>query len=195
MQPPDTRSFSADQSKTDLSAYSNSWYKPGRSVIVLGLWYLANAAFFKSAFPFYTPKRALLRLFGAKVGKGLIIKPHVSIKYPWNLEVGDHVWIGEKVWIDNLAATRLGSHSCISQGALLLCGNHNYKKATFDLIVSEIILEEGAWAGARSVVCGGVTMGSHSLLTVGSVATSSLEPYWIYQGNPAQKVKERVVGV
>jgi putative colanic acid biosynthesis acetyltransferase WcaF len=132
-------------------------------------------------------------MFGAKVGQGVVIKPHVSIKYPWKLEVGDHVWIGEQVWIDSLATVRLKSHSCVSQGALLLCGNHDYRKTDFDLIDREITLEEGAWAGARSVVCGGVVMGSHSLLTVGSIATQSLEPYWIYQGNPAQKLKPREI--
>lgn len=122
-----------------------------------------------------------------------MIKPHVSIKYPWNLVIGNHVWIGEEVWIDNLAKVTLKDHSCVSQGALLLCGNHNYRKTAFDLLVGEITLEEGAWAGARTVVCPGVRMGSHSLLTVGSVATKSLEPYWIYQGNPAQKIKPREI--
>ncbi len=179
--------------KTDLSKFNNGWYKPGRSFFTRGLWYLINLAFFKSPFPFYAPKRFLLRLFGAKIGKGLIIKPHVSIKYPWKLEVGNHVWIGEYVWIDNLAKVRLNNNSCISQGALILCGNHNYRKTNFDLIVNEITLEEGAWAGARSVICGGVQMGSHSLLTAGSVATHSLDPYWIYQGNPAQKIRERII--
>lgn len=179
------------QLKTDLSSFNNDWYKPGRSPLTRFVWYVTNTIFFKSAFPFYGAKRFILRLFGAKVGNGVVIKPHVSIKYPWKLVVGNHVWIGEEVWIDNLAKVTLKDNSCISQGAMLLCGNHNYKKSTFDLIVGEITLEEGAWAGAKTVICPGVKMGSHSLLTVGSIATSSLEPYWIYQGNPAQKVKVR----
>lgn len=181
------------QLKTDLSSFSNSWYKSGGSAFSKGLWYLVNICFFKSAFPFYGGKRFLLRLFGAKIGRGVIIKPHVSIKYPWRLNIGNFVWIGENVWIDNLATVTLKDNSCVSQGAMLLCGNHNYKKVSFDLIVGEITLEEGAWAGAQSVVCPGVKLGSHSLLTVGSVATHNLEPYWIYQGNPAQKVKERQI--
>ncbi|MCC6369781.1 MAG: colanic acid biosynthesis acetyltransferase WcaF [Bacteroidia bacterium] len=177
--------------KTDLSSFNNDWYKPGRSTLVIWTWYVINYAFFKSSFPFYGPKRFLLRLFGAKVGKGLIIKPHVSIKYPWHLVIGDHVWIGEKAWIDNLGKVTLKSNSCVSQGALLLCGNHNYKKTTFDLLVGEITLEEGAWAGAMTVVCPGVRMGANSLLTVGSIATRSLDADWIYQGNPARKLKQR----
>jgi putative colanic acid biosynthesis acetyltransferase WcaF len=179
--------------KTDLSTFNNNWYKPGRSFVIIWAWYIVNYAFFKSSFPFYGPKRFLLRLFGAKVGKGLIIKPHVSIKYPWHLVIGDHVWIGEKAWIDNLARVTLKSNSCVSQGALLLCGNHNYRKSSFDLLVGEITLEEGAWAGAMTVVCPGVRMGANSLLTVGSIATRSLEANWIYQGNPASKIKLREI--
>lgn len=181
------------QLKTDLSSFNNDWYKPGRSLITRVAWYFVNRAFFKSSFPFYAPKRFLLKLFGAKIGKGLIIKPHVSIKYPWRLTIGNHVWIGEQVWIDNLAQVTLKDNSCVSQGAMLLCGNHNYKKTTFDLVVGEIMLEEGAWAGAKTVVCPGVVLGSHCLLTAGSIATGSLEANWIYQGNPAVKIKPREV--
>jgi putative colanic acid biosynthesis acetyltransferase WcaF len=179
--------------KTDLSAFNNDWYKPGKNLIIRNSWYLINLCFFRSPFPYYGPKRFLLRLFGAKVGQGLIIKPHVSIKFPWRLEIGNHVWIGEEVWIDNLAKVTLKSNSCVSQGALLLCGNHNYRKSTFDLLVGEITLEQGAWAGAKTVICPGVRMGENSLLTVGSVATASLESNWIYQGNPAKKLKERIL--
>jgi putative colanic acid biosynthesis acetyltransferase WcaF len=179
--------------KTDLSKFSNNWYKPGAGIVKRALWYWVNLVFFKSAFPFYGVKKALLKLFGAKVGTGFVIKPFVNIKYPWNLIIENNVWIGEEVWIDNLALVTLKSNSCVSQGALLLCGNHNYKKTTFDLIVGEIILEEGAWAGAKSIVCGGVTVGSHSVLTAGSTATQSIEEYFIYQGNPAVKVKPRLI--
>ena len=101
------------------------------------------------------------------------------------------MWIGESVWIDNLAEVKIGNHACVSQGAMLLCGNHNYKKSSFDLIVKPIALEEGAWVGAQSVVCPGVILYSHSILTVGSVASSNLESYFIYSGNPAVKIRER----
>jgi len=179
--------------KTDLSSFNNAWYKAGKSGFTRIIWYCVNIIFFRSFFPLYAPKRYLLRLFGAEIGKGVIIKPHVSIKYPWKLEIGNNVWIGEDVWIDNLARVTLGNNSCISQGALILCGNHNYKRSSFDLVIGEIIIEEGAWVGAKAIVCPGVKLGSHSLLTVGSVATTNLEEYWIYQGNPAQKLRIREI--
>jgi putative colanic acid biosynthesis acetyltransferase WcaF len=76
---------------------------------------------------------------------------------------------------------------------MLLCGNHDYKKPSFDLIVGPITIKQGGWVGAQTVVCPGVTVGSHAVLAVGSTATKDLDGYSIYQGNPAQKVKDRVI--
>ena len=181
--------------KTNLSTYNNAWYKPGRQIKIF-IWYFVNTLFFANPLnPLSGLKVVLLKLFGAKVGKGVHIKPGVHIKYPWFLEIGNYVWIGENVWIDNLANVTIGNNVCISQGAMLLCGNHNYKKSTFDLILGEIHLKEGAWVGAKSIVCPGVTLNSHAILSVGSVANKDLDSYSIYQGNPAIKTRERKFGI
>ena len=180
---------------TDLSAYNNASFDTGRSFIIRSCWFLVNALLVQCSWnPSSGIRVFLLRLFGAQIGKGVVIKPSVNIKFPWKLQVGDHVWIGEKVWIDNLAPVTIASHVCLSQEAFLLTGNHDYKAASFDLITQPIILDEGVWIGARAVVCPGVTCGSHSVLTVGSVATKDMEPWHIYSGNPAQPVKERSIG-
>jgi putative colanic acid biosynthesis acetyltransferase WcaF len=92
-----------------------------------------------------------------------------------------------------LTSVHIGNNVCLSQGAMILTGNHNYKLSTFDLVVDEIILEDGVWIGARSVVCPGVTCFSHSILSLNSVATKNMESYGIYQGNPAKKVRNRVM--
>lgn len=179
--------------KTNLSSYDNSWYKP-TSGLRSFLWYFINVLFFINPLnPFSGLKVFLLTLFGAKIGKGVVIKPAVNIKYPWLLEIGDHVWIGESVWIDNLAKVSIGNNVCISQDAILLCGNHSYKKTSFDLILGEINLEEGVWVGAKSIVCPGVRLKSHAILTVGSVANRDLDAYCIYQGNPAAKIRDRII--
>ena len=180
-------------SKTNLSQFNNGWYDPGGNVLKRFLWYYTNIVWFNSGFPLSGVKVFLLRLFGAKIGSGVVVKPRVNIKYPWKLTVGNNVWIGEQVWIDNLAQVRIGDNVCLSQGSFLLCGNHDYKKPSFDLIVSDIILEEGVWIGAKAIVCPGITCASHSVLAVGSVATSNLEAYKIYQGNPAAIVRERII--
>ncbi len=157
------------------------------------LWYVIQAGFFNSAYPFSSVRVFWLRAFGARIGKGVVVKPYVRIKYPWRLKVGNYVWIGEGAWIDNLADVSIGDHCCISQGAMLLTGNHDFSKSTFDLMVKEIKLEEGVWIGAQSLVAPGITCKSHSVLSVKSVAVNDLEAYCIYHGNPAEKVKERVI--
>lgn len=178
--------------KTNLNKYDNTWYNTGGGAVKRLMWYFCNVVVMKNGWiPFPNIKTRLLRAFGAKVGKGVVFKPCVNIKYPWNLEVGDHSWIGENVWIDNLDKVRIGSNVCISQGALLLCGNHNYKKTTFDLMVGKITIEDGVWIGAMCTVCPGVTCKDHSVLTVNSVATRDLEAYSVYRGNPAVKIKDR----
>lgn len=180
--------------QTDLSKYDNSWYNTGGGVIKRTLWYFCNLLFIMNPFmPVSSIKVWVLRLFGAEIGKGVVIKPSVNIKYPWNLKIGNNTWIGENVWIDNLVETVIGSNCCISQGAMLLCGNHNYKSPTFDLIVKPINIQEGCWIGAKSVVCPGVTMHSHSVLSVMSVAHDDTEAYSIYSGNPAVKKRERTM--
>lgn len=183
----------SEQQHTDLSKYDNSWYQPGNP-FKRGIWYLVNVCFFICPLlPFSGLKVFWLKVFGARIGQGVVIKPGVNIKYPWKLTVGDHTWIGERVWIDNLGEVRIGANVCLSQGAMLLCGNHDYKKTTFDLIVKGIELHDGAWIGAQSIVTPGVVCKSHSVLAVKSVAVSDLEPYSIYQGNPAVKVRERSI--
>lgn len=179
---------------TKLEQFDNSWYHPGAGRLKQSIWYLVNAIFINSyCLPVSACKIFILRVFGAKIGKGVVIKPKVNIKYPWRLKVGNYSWIGEKVWIDNLDEVIIGRNVCLSQGSMLLCGNHDYRKETFDLITGKIELEDGVWVGANSVVCPGITCRSHSVLSVGSVATKNLEEFSIYQGNPAVKIRERVI--
>lgn len=179
--------------KTDLSKYDNSWYKPGSKAKII-LWFLVNTCVINNYLPIpVSLKIWVLRLFGAQIGKGVMIKPKVNIKYPWFLRIGDFVWIGEEVWIDNYTWVSLENHTCISQGAMLLTGNHNYKSSGFGLMIGEIKLSEGAWIGAKAVVCPGVTVHSHAVLSVGSIATKDLDSYSIYQGNPAAKVRDRSI--
>ncbi|QJB30580.1 colanic acid biosynthesis acetyltransferase WcaF [Chitinophaga oryzae] len=177
--------------KTNLAAFNTGTYHAGPKWKVLA-WYFCNYYVLNSALPWpYAMKRGLLRLFGATIGKGLVIKTKVRIKYPWRLTIGDHCWLGEGVWIDNLEDVTLGDDVCISQGALLLTGNHDYKRPDFPYRLGKIHIESGAWIGAMAVVCAGVTCGSHSVLTVNAVASRDLQPWMIYSGNPALPVRTR----
>lgn len=177
----------------NYKSFNNDWYKPGNKIKIL-IWYFVNIIFFKNSLnPFSELKIFLLKLFGAKIGANVLLKPSINIKYPWKLTLGNFTMIGENVWIDNLDEVIIGNNVCISQGAMILSGNHDYKKTTFDLILGKIILEDGVWICAKSIVCANVICKSHSVLSVNSTATNNLEPYSIYSGTPAVKIRNREI--
>jgi putative colanic acid biosynthesis acetyltransferase WcaF len=157
-------------------------------------WYFTNILFFMNPFnPISSLKVFLLKRFGARLGAGVVVKPSVNIKYPWKLQVGNHSWIGEDVWIDNLSDVIIGNNVTLSQGCLLLTGSHDPARESFDFLSHPITLEDGVWIGARAIVGGGSRCGTHSILGVNSVAESDLEPYTIYKGNPAIPVLRRII--
>jgi putative colanic acid biosynthesis acetyltransferase WcaF len=178
----------------DLSKFNNSWYNPGRSFLVRSIWYFANALFLQCPLNMSSSLKVIvLQLFGAKVGVGVVIKPNINVKYPWNLEIGDYSWIGENTWLDSLAPISIGKNVCISQGVYFCTGNHDWNDPAFGLIVKPIVIEDGAWVGAQATVLPGVTVASHSVVTAGSVIAKDTQPYMIYAGNPAAKVNERKI--
>lgn len=181
--------------QVDLSRFNNAkTFDPGAGVVKRTLWFFVNAVIFQNpAFPFRSPKPALLRLFGARVGRGVVIHPSVNIKFPWKLTIGDHSWIGQRVWLDNLDRLTIGSNVVISQGAMIIQGSHDYKKVDYPTYTRPVVLEDGSWVGAGALVTLGVTMKSHSVLAAGSMTSKDLEPYMIYQGNPAVAVRERII--
>jgi putative colanic acid biosynthesis acetyltransferase WcaF len=180
--------------KTQLKKnFDKKNFNSGASTFKILLWYFTSVIFIRSGIiPFSTIIVFILRCFGAKIGKDVRIKPGIYIHFPWKLIVDDHAWLAE-CRIENLDQVTIGKNACVSQKAMLLTGNHNYASVSFDLITKPVVLNEGSWVGANATVCPGVTLQSHAVLTVGSVATKNLEPYSIYQGNPAVKIKDRVM--
>jgi putative colanic acid biosynthesis acetyltransferase WcaF len=157
----------------------------GRSKAVEAAWYLIKCAFFLSALPWPSSlKRALLRLFGARIGAHVYIKPRVNVHFPWKLEVGDHTWIGEEVYLLNMEPIVIGAHCCISQRAFLCTGNHDFRQVSMPFRNRSIVVEEGAWIGAQSFVGPGVTVGSEAVVAAGSVVTKSLPRGMRCAGNP-----------
>lgn len=175
-----------------LAAFQNDWYKPGRSRLVQALWFLFGLPLLRSSLvPFSFVRRAVLSLFGAKVGLGVVIKPGVRVKYPWQLEIGDNCWIGEDCWIDNLTYVRIGSNVCLSQGVYLCTGNHDWSDPAFGLIVKPIVIGAGAWVGAKAILCPGAEIGEYSVVTAGSIIAKSVPEWEIHGGNPAALIRKR----
>lgn len=178
--------------KVNLAAFDGSGFDKGAGFLKAAVWYITNALVVRASWnPFMGIKIRLLRLFGAKIGKGLVLKNNVVIKSPWNLTVGDNCWIGENAWIDDLDKVVIGNNVCISQGALLITGNHDYTKSSMPYRNASIDIEDGAWIGANATVTAGVTVAENCVLTVGSVVTKDTEAGMVYQGNPAKPIRER----
>ena len=174
-----------------LDRFDNRKFCRGRPHWIEALWIVVSVLTVRSWLPGSRMRVSLLRLFGAKIGSGVVIKPSVMVKFPWNLEIGDHVWIGERVWIDNLAEVRIGSHSCISQGAYLCTGSHDWTRQSFDLVTRAINVEDQCWVGAMARLAPGSCMGQGAVLSLGSVGTGALDAWSIHRGNPARKSSDR----
>ena len=168
-----------------LELYDNSWYHPGRPKIVQTAWYLLGLPVVRSSLPFSGIKCLALRMFGAKVGRGVVIKPGVQVKYPWRISIGDHVWIGEGSWIDNLADIEIEDNVCLSQGVYLCTGNHDWSDQAFSLRIAPIHLSHGCWVGAKSLILPGVSIGVGGVVAAGSVVLKNVPPWEIHRGNPA----------
>lgn len=180
----------------DLSQYDNSWYSSGRGRIVEALWFFVGLPVLRSRIlPSSSIRTFVLRIFGAKVGSKAVLKPGVRVKYPWLLSIGDHSWIGEDVWIDNLVRVTIGDNVCISQGAYLCTGNHDWSDPAFGLLVEPITLEMYVWVGAHSIICPGVTIGRYGIAAAGSVVSSNIPESEIHAGNPAKCIRRRVLRV
>ncbi len=158
------------------------------------LWYFANALFLQNPLnPSSMLKIYILKVFGARIGRGVVLKQFINVKYPWNLTIGNNVWVGEKVWLDSLGIISIGDNVVVSQGAYLCTGSHDLSDPSFGLVVKPIEIEDGAWICAQAIILLGVIVASHSVVTAGSILKDNTQPYKIYEGNPAKFVRDRVL--
>ncbi len=179
-------------SSVRLSTFRNDWYAPGRSRLQQAAWFFLGLPMLRCALiPSSGLRVSLLRAFGAQVGEGVVIKPGVRVKYPWRLSIGSNTWIGEDCWIDNLADVSIGDDACLSQGSYLCTGNHDWTDPSFRLRVQAIRIEDGAWVGARSTVCPGISIGECAVLSAGGVDLRDIPGYEIHGGNPAVFLRHR----
>ena len=174
-----------------LDTFDKRVFDRGVPSLVEVLWIVVQELIFTTALPGSFWRRGILRVFGAKIGKHVVIKPRVRIKFPWKIIVGDYSWVGEAAWIDNLASVTIGDHCCISQSAYFCTGNHDWSKDIFDLIAEPIFIGNQVWIGANAVVGPAVSIGEGAVLCLGGVLTKDARPWAVYAGNPASAVAER----
>ncbi|MFM2420375.1 MAG: hypothetical protein RL385_5098 [Pseudomonadota bacterium] len=178
----------------DLSRFNNADFDRGASKASELLWIgLRSALFERGPLPMSTVRAATLRRLGATIGVRTTMRRGLRITFPWKLQVGDNSWLGEDAWLLNLAPIALGKNVVVSQRAFLCTGSHDWSDPAFSLITSPIVVEDGAWIGANAFVGPGVTIGSHAVVTAGSVVTRDVPAYTICSGNPCVPIKPRVI--
>jgi putative colanic acid biosynthesis acetyltransferase WcaF len=156
------------------------------------IWNMCRALLYRtSPRPFHAWRAFLLRRFGATLGPGCCFYPASKVWAPWNLVCADAVTVADGAELYNPAPMRFGSHAIVSQGAFLCGATHDYDDPRFPLLAYAMDVGTYAWVCARAMVAPGVNVGDGAVLGMGSVATRDLEPWCVYAGVPAIKVKER----
>lgn len=171
----------------DLANYMTGDFDRGAPRWKEIFWVGVKCLFFLPGWPWPSWWRvALLRTFGARVGRGVVIRSQVNISFPWRLTLGDHVWIGEEANLLTLAPISIGSHCCVSQRAFLCTGSHRFARDTFDLVTLPITIGDSCWIAAGAIVLPGVTFGPAAMCKAGSVVASDVPAGAICGGNPAR---------
>jgi len=179
------------QQRLDLYRTPPAWH-PGAPLLVQIFWFCCGAPLLSARWlPGSAWRVSLLRLFGARIGSACRLKPGLRVKFPWRLTLGQACWLAEDAWIDNLAQVNLGDRVCLSQGAYLCTGNHNFRSAGFELRLGPIQIESDAWIAARAVLAPGTYVKSGAVVALGSVVSGTIPAAAIVRGNPAVVVGQR----
>jgi putative colanic acid biosynthesis acetyltransferase WcaF len=164
----------------------------GRSKVIVQLWWLVQSTLFAmSPQVMYGWRAWLLRLFGARIGKGAIIRPSVKTPYPWKLTIGDYCHIGDKVELYTYGEIEIGDCAVISQQSYLCAGSHDYASPTFDIFARKIVIGPEAWLATDVFVAPGVTIGSGAVVGARSSVFHDVPPAAIAVGTPARVIGER----
>lgn len=164
----------------------------GRPAWFVQLWWIVQATLFRCSPQFlYGWRRFLLRAFGAKIGRGVIVRPTAEITYPWKLSIGDDSWIGDYATLYTLGEIRIGDNACISQHCYLAAAMHDYTRPTFDMLDKPIVIEPEVWLATRVFVAPGVTVGRGAVVGACSVVLRDVPPMTLSAGNPARVLRPR----
>ena len=178
----------------DLSRFFVPKEFRGRSKWVVQLWWIAQDWLFRPSPQFmYGWRRFLWRLFGAEVGRDVLIRPTARVTFPWNVTVGDNSWIGDYAELYSLAPIQIGRNSIVSQRAYLCAGTHDYSKVDFPLVAKPIRIEDEVWIAAGAFIFPGVTIGKGSIVAAASLVLQDMPGATICAGHPARPIRQRPI--
>ena len=178
----------------DISLFQLPKNFRGRSAFIVQLWWVVQSLFFKNSPQFtYGWRRFLLRLFGAKIGKKVIIRPTVRITYPWKVVIGDHSWIGDDVVLYSLGEIEIGKNVVISQKSYICTGSHDYLQKDFPIFAKKITIEDQCWLATDVFVAPGITIKNKTVVGSRSSVYKNLPANKICIGNPAKTIRDRQI--
>lgn len=160
--------------------------------MVVQLWWVVQATLFAMSPQFmFGWRRRLLRLFGAKVGEGVLLRPSVRVTYPWKVSIGDHAWIGDDVVLYSLGEIEIGDNAVVSQRSYLCAAAHDYTKPSFDIFDKKVTIEDQAWLATDVFVAPGVTIGRGAVIGARSGVFQDMPAGMVCYGSPAKPIRVR----
>ena len=165
----------------------------GRNALIVQIWWIVQATLFRcSPQIMYGFRRFLLRLFGAKIGKKVIIRPTVKITYPWKVSIGDYSWIGDEVVLYSLGEIEIKDNVVISQKSYICTGSHDYTNSDFPIFAKKITIKKQCWLATDVFVAPGITIEENTVVGSRSSVYNNLPPNKVCLGNPAKIVRDRI---
>ena len=178
----------------DLSRFRIPQNFRGRSAVMVQFWWLVQATFFQWSPQFaYGFRRWILRCFGAKIGDGAIIRPSVTITYPWKVSIGNYAWIGDDVVLYSLGDINIGDNAVISQRSYVCTGDHDYTKSDFPIRSRKIVVGDQAWLAADVFIAPGVSIGAGAVIGARSSVFQDMPAGMLCMGYPCKPVKTRMM--
>jgi putative colanic acid biosynthesis acetyltransferase WcaF len=165
----------------------------GKNAFVVQLWWIVQGTIFRMSPQFlYGFRNFLLRLFGANIGKKVIIRPTVRITYPWKVSIGDYSWIGDDVVLYSLGEIEIGKNVVISQKTYICSASHDYLKSDFPIFAKKNIIEDECWLATDVFVSPGITIGKRSVIGSRSSVYKDIPSNKVCVGSPAKIIRERI---
>ena len=176
----------------DLSRFNLPAGFRGRSAVVVQLWWLVQSTLFHGSPQFaYGFRRWLLRVFGARVGPGVLLRPSVSITYPWKVVIEEHAWIGDDVVLYSLGEIHIGGHAVVSQGSYVCAADHDYRQVDFPIRARPVRIDDQVWIGAEVFVGPGVHIAQAAVVGARSAVFADLPAAMLCLGTPCRPVGPR----